>query len=355
MSKPRITFGIIVLNGEPFIRYNLRSLYPFAHQIIVVEGACPGAKNISTSDGHSLDATLRTLKEFKSTEDRENKLVIITAEDEGHSDGYWPEKNEMSRAYTKRATGNFIWQIDVDEFYKPEDMAKVIGILEQSPDITAVTFRTYTFWGGLKYKVDGKSLRVMIQDVHRIFAWDKGYNYTSHRPPTVTNKDGIDLRTFKWVTATDMVEREVYMYHYAFLFPKQVHEKCDYYYNSTWGDGKELSSLQWAQESYFNLDRPFKVYYNNSELSWLEEFEDEHPPQVIAMFDDVVAGKHPGIVERRQDDIATMLSTFYYKIGRMFVKLTVVGYALLFELKLSLRSFLIDTSLWPIIQKMRRR
>ena len=35
---PRVTFGIIVLNGEPFTRYCLRSLYPFAHQIIVVEG-----------------------------------------------------------------------------------------------------------------------------------------------------------------------------------------------------------------------------------------------------------------------------------------------------------------------------
>ena len=28
---PKVTFGIIVLNGEPFVRYCLRSLYPFAH------------------------------------------------------------------------------------------------------------------------------------------------------------------------------------------------------------------------------------------------------------------------------------------------------------------------------------
>ena len=55
---PRITFGMIVLNGEPFIRYNLRALYPFAHQIIVVEGAAPAAANIATGDGHSSDGTL---------------------------------------------------------------------------------------------------------------------------------------------------------------------------------------------------------------------------------------------------------------------------------------------------------
>jgi hypothetical protein len=45
MSKsPRITFGMIVLNGEPFMRYNLQAIYPFAHQIIVVEGAVEGRR-----------------------------------------------------------------------------------------------------------------------------------------------------------------------------------------------------------------------------------------------------------------------------------------------------------------------
>ena len=37
-ALPRISFGIIVFNGEPFTRYCLRALYPFAHEIIVVEG-----------------------------------------------------------------------------------------------------------------------------------------------------------------------------------------------------------------------------------------------------------------------------------------------------------------------------
>ena len=38
VDLPRVTFGIIVLNGEPFTRYCLRALYAFAHEIIVVEG-----------------------------------------------------------------------------------------------------------------------------------------------------------------------------------------------------------------------------------------------------------------------------------------------------------------------------
>lgn len=48
-SIPRVTFGMIVLNGQPFISYNLRALYPFAYQIIVVEGASPKASGAATA------------------------------------------------------------------------------------------------------------------------------------------------------------------------------------------------------------------------------------------------------------------------------------------------------------------
>lgn len=65
MSTLRITFGMIVLNGEPFLLYNLRSLYPFAHEIIVVEGASPNAAHAATPEGHSLDRTLDILHRFK--------------------------------------------------------------------------------------------------------------------------------------------------------------------------------------------------------------------------------------------------------------------------------------------------
>ena len=67
-SFVNVTFGMIVLNGEPFVRYNLRALYPFAHQIIVVEGAAPAAASIATPEGHSTDGTLDTLHDFKIKE-----------------------------------------------------------------------------------------------------------------------------------------------------------------------------------------------------------------------------------------------------------------------------------------------
>src|SRR4030095_3477444 len=94
---PKITFGIIVLNGEPFTRYCLRALYPFAHEIIVVEGANPSAAAYATPDGHSVDGTLEVLRHFKADEDPEDKLRLIVR------DGFWSEKDEQSRAYAECA------------------------------------------------------------------------------------------------------------------------------------------------------------------------------------------------------------------------------------------------------------
>ena len=142
----RITFGIIVLNGEPFIKYNLRALYPFAHQIIVVEGASPHAHSIATQDGHSTDDTLDVLRNFKRDEDPDNKIQIVTAEDEGHPNGFWPgEKHEQSQAYAKRATGNWLWQVDVDEFYMPQDMTWIIETLLEKSTVSMISLNRSIF------------------------------------------------------------------------------------------------------------------------------------------------------------------------------------------------------------------
>jgi hypothetical protein len=126
---PKVTFGMIVLNGEPFTRYNLRAIYPYAPQIIVVEGASHLASHAANAKGHSLDGTLDILRDFKDREDPESKITLVTAEDEGHSNGFWPgEKDEQSRAYTKHATGDWLWQVDVDEFYTSRDIETVLAI-----------------------------------------------------------------------------------------------------------------------------------------------------------------------------------------------------------------------------------
>jgi hypothetical protein len=315
---PRITFGIIVLNGEPFTRYVLRSVYPFAHQIVVVEGAAPGAVNIATADGHSRDGTLGELRRFMAEEDPEQKVALVTAEDEGHPSGFWPgEKDEQSQAYARRATGDYLWQVDIDEFYLPEDMARVIAMLREDPSITAMTFKQLTFWGGLDYIVDGWYLRRGATFYHRLFRWGAGYSYSTHRPPTVLDDNGRDLRTKHWVRGETLADLGIRLYHYSLLLPKQVIEKCDYYGNAAWA--MRPGAIAWARDSFESLRRPYRVHNVYQYPSWLEQYSGKHPDQILAM---VAALRSPDsqIPLRQTDDIDRLLTRPWYWAGRALLR-----------------------------------
>jgi len=352
MLQVQITYGIIVLNGEPFTRYTLRAIYPYAHQIIVVEGACPAARGVATQDGHSLDETLTTLRRFQAEEDPAHKLIIVTAEDEGHLDGFWPgEKDEMSQAYAKRATGNYLWQVDVDEFYHEDDMPIILACLLEGID--AISFPTLSFWGGIAYIDDGEYMRTQnAREFHRLFAWRACYRYTTHRPPTVIDDIGVNLREKHWYPARTMERRGIYMYHYSMLLPKQVREKCAYYSRVDWATFNAMEA--WADEVFFALKRPYAVCnVLGKPLSWLMRYHGKHPAQIYAMVEAIKGGEHPDISFRPTDDIEGLLSSSRYRFGRTLRILLV----LLLPLKNSLVRFAVSilkkTPIYPLYRSWR--
>lgn len=304
---PRITFGIIVLNGEPFIRYTLDALYPFAHEIIVVEGAAPGAKNIATADGHSRDGTLESLRRYKATADSEDKLTIVT------KDGFWSEKDEMSAAYAERATGDYLWQVDVDEFYLPEDIERIGNMLRAQPGITAMSFNTITFWGAPGYRVEAWHHRRGAREYHRLFKWGDGYRYVAHRPPTVLDERGRDLRAGHWLRGDDMERRGINLYHYALLLPKQVREKSEYYRGADWAQRPE--AVEWAEEAFFALKRPYHLHNVAEYPACLYRYDGAHPPQLTKMWQDISAAGS-SVQTRPTADIEALLSSRRYQAGR---------------------------------------
>jgi len=314
---PKVTFGIIVLNGEPFVRYNLRALYPFAYQIIVVEGAVSAAANIATADGHSTDGALETLCRFKAEEDPENKVQIVT------KDGFWSEKDEMSQAYAERATGDYLWQVDVDEFYQPEDMQAVLEMLRTDPQITVVFFKQISFWGGFDYVTDGWYLRQAQGQgpgiIPRLFKWGPGYRYVTHRPVTVHDPYERDLRNLKAVAGRELAQRGIFLYHYSLIFPKQVTEKCEYYSAAAWAQ-RARGSRQWAREAFSELCRPYRVHNVYRYPSWLERFVGSHPPQIEVLRKDIEAGRID-VALRPTDDIERLLQSRRYQLGRIGLEL----------------------------------
>ncbi|RMD60169.1 MAG: glycosyltransferase family 2 protein [Nitrospirae bacterium] len=315
MSPPKITFGIIVLNGEPFTRYCLRSIYPFAHEIIVVEGANRASASIATPDGHSTDGTLRVLKTFKEEEDTEDKLKIITTE------GFWSEKDEQSMAYAERVTGDYLWQIDIDEFYHPHDMEGVIRMLEDDHSISTISFKQITFWGGFDYITDGWYLRIGAENCHRLFKWGPGYRYIKHRPPTVVDEKGRDLRSIRWIDGYKMSKMGMYLYHYSLVFPKQVEQKCIYYSQADWSDIKE--ARLWVENSFKKLKKPYRVHNVYQYPSWIERFRGKHPPQIEALRRDIERGV-VDIELRPTEDVERLLNSKRYATGRFALK--ILGY-----------------------------
>lgn len=316
-TLPRISFGMIVLNGEPFIRYNLKALYPFAHEIIIVEGACPTARAFATNDGHSTDGTLDVLRRFQVEEDPQKKLVIITGEKVGQENGFWSEKDEMSQAYARRATGDYLWQVDVDEFYRPEDIQAIITMLQGDPGIKAVSFRALHFWGAPWYRTDGIHLRNGAQDYHRLFAWVPGYKYTTHRPPTVVDENGQDIRMAKALTAEKLAHRGIYLYHYALLFPFQANFKLAYYGKM---DALLLPKREAWHRNYFCLSNPFLVDDTSvlGEPSWLLRFKGQHPTSIHELWQDIEDGRIQ--IERRPtQDIEQLLNDRQYQVTKVLL------------------------------------
>lgn len=308
---PKVSFGILALNAQPLLEYNLRALYPFAHQLIVAEGAARAARSLARPDGHSVDGTLEMLQDFQRKHDPQHKLHIVTAKEAGYPDGFWPEKDEMSRAYAARATGDWLWQVDSDEFYLEEDLAAILELLAQQPDVSGYSFPYIEFFGSFASTITGVWHRHLFPQVRRIFRWGAGYQYASHRPPTVLDAQGRDLSKLNWVSAPAPGGQRVRMFHYSYVFPKQAQQKVGYYSNVTWSAAFQRNK-QWYERQYLGLRNPMHLGELGG-LQWLERFGGQHPRSIQALQQDIEAGKVQEPL-RSSQDIERLLSSPVYAL-----------------------------------------
>lgn len=315
----KITFGILALNAQPLLEYNLRALYPYAHEIVVVEGATRPAATLAGADGHSSDDTLAMLKRFKSNSDPEKKLSIVSAAEEGHADGLWPEKTEMSQAFADRASGDWLWQVDSDEFYRSQDIERVMTLLDEQPSISGISFPFYEFWGGFDYFTTGTWYLYEFTEVRRLFRWRRGYSYSSHRPPTVLDGRGGTLDPSNWVSGKQMRAQNIFMYHYSYVFPKQAQQKVGYYANVDWTDAFR-DNPRWLDQSYTQLKHPMFLGDRGPELQWLERFGQKHPEAIQQLRTDLAAGKVNEPMRSTQD-IEHLLTDPVYSFERGLARL----------------------------------
>jgi len=214
MTNYRYTFGMIVFNGDEFLRQALDSIYEFAYQIIIAEGADRNALPFANPDGTSTD---RTLDIIGSYPDPARKITIVH--------GTWRDKLEQSNAWIEHASGDYVWQIDDDEIYKEEDLLTIDAMLKDRPETTAVSFHWCHFFGGVDRL---RPINEKTPVVWRLFKFKPGYRWHSHRPPDIFDENGRSLREINPIMAEELVGKGIYIYHFSYVTDRQVSEKMRY-------------------------------------------------------------------------------------------------------------------------------
>ena len=210
----KITFGMIVLNGDQVLEETLASVYPYAHQILIAEG--PVGYWQQQGYTTSVDGTNEILENFP---DPDNKIKIV------HSQ--YLEKDDQCNAYMEFLDDetDYIWNLDCDEVFKPEDIEKVINLLE-TERYTSVGFKSVTFYGGFDKCLGGFEEGAEFMRIRKVYP---GSYWATHRPPTIAHKVDNPWPE-KHLNFDELAEKHgVRMYHYSYVFPDQVFNKLKYY------------------------------------------------------------------------------------------------------------------------------
>lgn len=273
--EPKFSFVMIALNAMPFIEYSLKSVYDFAHEIIIVEGAVENCLFAANPDGGSKDGTVEFIKSFP---DPENKITLIQ--------GRWPEKCEMQNEALKHVSGDYVWLIDSDEVYKRNDLDRIKGIVKSDPSITQVNFIPDSFWKGPDHIVYSSKFFEFSNHFRRLFKFVPGAVFISHRPPTMV-WPGCNRTTEQMHLLGGTATREmgVILYHYNYVLDSQVKQKNDYYgrmdkKGDFWGFDRQAwykeCFLKWNPQNRERIERRYPVWLGD-EHSHTQPFTGTHP------------------------------------------------------------------------------
>lgn len=277
----KISYALNVLNGEPFIWYQLNSIYKHAHEILIVEGAykkfAHAAKYFRSTDN--------TISIIKSYPDPGSKIKLITR------NYYYDDRVGMCNEFMDELTGDVLWQIDVDEFYSDETHIYVKKLFEEKADLDQISFNFIDYYAGFDYVIKGyhNSLLDVIR-VNRIF---NGMRWYSQRPPTL-EINGKELMPRNKINGSQMSRNGHLMHNATMLFEKQVKDKFKYY-TDMWPKSVMGSEL-WFDSSWKNFETKFCVAGMKETLTYLVPRSSPLPEALKVMQEDINNGSYEGFV-----------------------------------------------------------
>ncbi|MEK6832857.1 MAG: glycosyltransferase [Nanoarchaeota archaeon] len=278
----KIAFGMIVFNGNYVLKQCLESVYPYANEIVIAEGPV----TYWQQKGHrtSFDGTNQIIDNFP---DPQKKIKII------HSQ--YSEKDEQCNAYFNLLKDNndYIWNLDSDEVFKPQDIDTIIRLLE-TEKYTSVGFKSCTFYGGFDRIMTGFEEENEFKRIYKIYP---GSTWLTHRPPTIKHVVN-NIFPDKHLDFNNLRNNYgVKMYHYSYVFPRQVFEKLGYY--------KTAVSKANCHDDYFNrIYKPWVLGNDNQKKEIENRFNGVHEfigrsSAFTAQFN----GEHPEVIKNSINEL----------------------------------------------------
>ena len=258
----RISYVMNILNGEPFVKYQLNSIYTHAYEIIIVEGAYKKFA-FATNNARSQDSTIQSIRAFP---DPEKKIKLIVKE------GFYDDRREMCNEFMGHVTGDVIWQIDADEFYHDKTHIYVNFLFTNDSALDVISFNFIDLFGSLSLQTEGLE-GTGLQDVKRVHRFSKGDIWINQRPPILGNLKGELKAVRKTISGNEMKQNGHLMFNLTMLFEKQIQDKFLYY------QAKEFTGLMynWYERSIRTFEDKFNILNFSSHLTYLTTLKCELP------------------------------------------------------------------------------
>ena len=261
-SNFKVSYVMVVLNGEPFIKFQLQSIYKHAHEIIIVEGAYKKF-SFAAKEFRSKDKTISIIENFP---DPKKKIKLIKKKI------FYDDKKEMCNEFMKYITGDVLWQIDVDEFYDENTHKYVKQIFSKDDLLDQVSFTFYDYYKTFDWIINGYPEQYLdVIRVNRIF---KGMTWVNQRPPTLEFNNKIIIPRKK-INGMQMLKNNHYMHNLTMIYDSQVKDKFIFYNKKSLGifSGND----QWYTDSWKNYSQKFSVAGFKSFLTYLTKREHQLP------------------------------------------------------------------------------
>ena len=212
----KITAAMIVLNGDHVLHESIESIYKYVDEIVIAEGPVEywQSQGVETST----DETNEILNNFA---DPDNKIKII------HSK--YKEKDQQFSAALSLMTKKpeYLLQVDADEVWTDDSLSNLKNLL-CSKKPTSIGIHSNTFVGGFDRVISG--FEEKTDNFLRVFKWENGCKFITHRPPTIQYENGERTRERNHIDSDEARDHyEISMCHYSYVWPSQVKAKIEYY------------------------------------------------------------------------------------------------------------------------------